>query len=258
MKITVCSPSYKRPKVKTLEYLPFCRVYVAPEEAEDYQKHNPGADITVCRSGIQGNVARVRNYILDVEFANGADAVAIIDDDMTCMGYHENCNARHKLPASDFMGFLEKYTLMAQDMGVKLWGVNVNFDPQCYRMCSPFSTLSFIGGPFGCFLRGNVCRYDEALPLKEDYDMTIQQINRYRGVLRINKYWYNVKQSRQAGGCAAIRNFNKELEQLQLLQKKWGSRIVRFDHLDRNHKRKKKRTATFDYNPVIRVPIKGI
>lgn len=48
MKITVCSPSYKRPKVKTLEYLPFCRVYVAPEEAEDYQKHNPGADITAC------------------------------------------------------------------------------------------------------------------------------------------------------------------------------------------------------------------
>ena len=30
MQISVCCPSYKRPKVETLEYLPFCKVYVDP------------------------------------------------------------------------------------------------------------------------------------------------------------------------------------------------------------------------------------
>lgn len=257
MKISICSPSYNRPKVKTLEYLPFCRVYVDPAEYSRYKKENPGADIVMCRTGIQGNVARVRNYILDQEFGSGADAVLIVDDDMSGMGYHEQ-GERHDLETADFMAFLEKYTVMAADIGAKMWGVNVNFDPQSYRVSGPFSTLSFIGGPFGCFLRGNECRYDESLPLKEDYDMTIQQLNRYRIVFRVNKFFYRVKQSKQSGGCAAIRNLENEMAQLLALQKKWGSRIVKFDTMDRNHKRKRGRCMTFDYNPLIRVPIRGI
>ncbi len=257
MKIVVCSPSYKRPKVKTLEYLPFCRVYVDPSEYARYKKENPGADIVMCRTGIQGNLCRVRNYILDQEFQFGADVVLIIDDDMSGMGYHEN-GKPHPLPTSEFLPFLEKYTVMAADICAKMWGVNVNSDPQCYRVSGPFSTLSYLGGPFQCFLRGNECRYDESLPLKEDYDMTLQQLNRYRIVFRVNKYFYNVKQSEQAGGCAAIRNLDREMQQLLALQKKWGTRIVKFDNLDRNHNRRRGRNMTFDYNPVIRVPIRGI
>ena len=44
MKISVCAPSYRRPKVLTLAYLPFCRVYVDPVEAAAYRaakKHEP-------------------------------------------------------------------------------------------------------------------------------------------------------------------------------------------------------------------------
>ena len=43
MKISVCAPSYRRPKVLTLAYLPFCRVYVDPAEAAAYRSANPGA-----------------------------------------------------------------------------------------------------------------------------------------------------------------------------------------------------------------------
>lgn len=258
MKISVCCPSYKRPKVKTLEYLRFCRVYVDPAEYPDYSAANPAADIVSCAPGIQGNLCRVRNYIIDQEFAAGSDVVVIIDDDMFGMFYFEGKKKRHLLPESEFLHFIEKYSLLAREFGAYFWGVNVNCDPQCYREYSPFSTLSYIGGPFQAFLRGGTCRYDERLPLKEDYDMTLQQLNRYRVVLRVNKFFYRVKQSEQPGGCATYRNLQKELSQLELLQKKWGKRIVRMDTLDRNHKRKKERGATFDYNPLIRVPIKGI
>lgn len=258
MKISVCCPSYKRPVVKTLEYLPACRVYVDPAEAAAYRAANPRATIVECASGIQGNISRVRNHILDCEFSAGADAVVIIDDDMTGMFYFEGAKQRHPLPNSEFEAFIAKYSIMAADIGAKLWGVNVNEDPQCYRESGPFSTLSFIGGPFGCFLRGNTCRYDERLPLKEDYDMTLQQLNRYRVVLRINKYYYIVKQSEQTGGCAAYRNLAEEKLQLELLRRKWGPQIVRYDMMDRNHKARKKRGVTFDYNPVIRPPIRGI
>ena len=41
-------------------------------------------------------------------------------------------------------------------------------------------------------------------------------------VLRVNAYHYVCKQSEQAGGCAAIRNRQREEEQLMALRRKWG------------------------------------
>jgi hypothetical protein len=257
MNIKVCCPSWKRPKVETLKYLPFCRVYVDDSEHKEYCKQNTGADIIKCPKGIQGNLCRVRNYILDQEFQAGADVVLIIDDDMRGIFYHEH-RQKCLVPAEDFLFVIEKFSIMAKDIGAYFWGLNCNEDPQSYRENTPFSTLSYIGGPFQCFLKGNTCYYDERLPLKEDYDMTLQQLNKHRIIFRVNKYFYDVKQSKQAGGCAAIRNLKREKQQLELLKKKWGNKIVRIDTLNRNHRTAKKRTMTFDYNPVIRAPIKGL
>ena len=86
MKISVNAPSYKRPDdVRTLDYLPFCKIWVDNKEYEEYKKHNPKANIMSCPDGVQGNLCRVRNYILETEFNNGADVVLIIDDDFTCL-----------------------------------------------------------------------------------------------------------------------------------------------------------------------------
>lgn len=81
--IIVACPSYKRYKVETLSYIPFCKVYVAPEEYEAYIDFNPKhtENIVKCPKGVQGNLCRVRNYILDTEFEHGADIVLLIDDD---------------------------------------------------------------------------------------------------------------------------------------------------------------------------------
>lgn len=255
MEVRVCCPSYRRPKVETLRYLPYCRVYVDASEYDAYKAANPPeADIVRCADGIQGNLCRVRNYILKTEFARGADVVLIIDDDMHYIGYWED-RKKIRISAEMLPVLLEKYSVMARDMGFFFWGANCNDDKQVYREYTPFSTVSYIGGPFQCFLRGNDCWYDESLPLKEDYDMTLQQCNKYRGVLRVNKLFYDCKQSAQAGGCAAYRNIEREREQFERLQKKWGANIVRRD-TSTQHTRKRK--AFEDYNPVIRIPIKGV
>ena len=256
-KIVVCIPSYRRPKVKTLEYLPNARVYVDESEYSDYVNANhEGADIVSCPTGVQGNVARIRNYILDEEFGNGADIVCIVDDDMTGVYFWEGLK-EHKV--EDFDAFLYKYSVMAQDMGVYLWGININQDAQNYREYSPFSFLSFIGGPFGVFINnGGGLRYDEKISLKEDYDMTLQHLNKFRRVLRVNKFFYKVKQSEQAGGCATYRSIKRELEQLELLERKWGRKIVRRDKNDRSIGSKRANAKQIDYNPIIKVPILGI
>ena len=93
------------------------------------------------------------------------------------------------------------------------------------------------------------------MPLKEDYDLAIQHLNKYRGILRLNGYHYLCEQSTNKGGCAAMRNRKREQEQFELMQKKWGSNIVRED---KSNKGKTKKVKVFDYNPIIKVPIKGI
>lgn len=256
MKISIACPSYKRPIVETKLYIPQVKVYVAPEEFEAYKKKNPKTEIIECAPGVQGNLCRVRNYIMRKEFEAGADVVLLVDDDMRGISYWEDLK-RHKLRTEDIEAFLEKYSLVARDLGAKMWGLNVNTDKMMYREYNPFSMLVYIGGPFQCFLKGNECFYDERLNLKEDYDMTLQQLNRYRKVLRLNKYFYDVKQSEQVGGCATQRNYLEEERQLRLLQKKWGTKIVQEDNGSRVTSRKKKKTK-LDYNPILQIPIKGI
>lgn len=264
MRISVNCPSYKRPKVETLDYLPFCKVWVCETEAEAYRAANPGREenIIPCKKGIQGNVSRIRNHILDTEFENGADVVLIIDDDMKRVAYYESeignpfGYVRNTLETADFLPFVEKYSRLCAEFGFKLWGLNCNFDALSYSQQTPFSTLSFLGCPFHCFLRGNECRYDENLPLKEDYDMTLQNCDRYRGVLRVNKYHYFVRQAEQAGGCATMRNYAREEQQLNALRQKWGSKIVKIDKSNKGKTRKEK--VKIDFNPIIKVPIKGV
>lgn len=150
--------------------------------------------------------------------------------------------------------FIEKYSIICEEFGYKLWGVNCNSDALSYRHYSPFSLTSIILGPFCVHLKNDI-RYDENLPLKEDYDLAIQHLNKYRGILRLNFAHYICEQSTNKGGCASIRNMKREKEQFELLQKKWGSEIVK---QDKSNKGKTKKQKSFDYNPIIKVPIKGI
>lgn len=256
----MCCPSYKRPYVETLEYIPFCKVYVDGKEYDEYKKQNPKGNIVRCEDGVQGNVGRVRNYILKKEFECGADAVVTVDDDMKGLYLwvaDEEKKTMHQelIPTEMIMPFLEKYSEVCKDLGFYYWGLNCNLDSLSYRQSSPFSFTSFIGGPFQGMIKGNECWYDERLPLKEDYDMTIQQCNKYRGCLRLNFATYNVKQSEQSGGCATYRSLMREKEQFELLQKKWGSEIVREDKSNKGRTEKQKR---FDYNPILKIPIAGI
>lgn len=259
MKVSVCCPSYKRPRVETLDYIPYCRVYVDGKEYDQYVAENPEADIVRCEDGIQGNLCRVRNYILRQEFAVGADAVVIVDDDMSGLFLWEDGGnhtvKKRKMGTEELLPFFEKYSVICKNLGFFFWGANCNLDAMAYKTYTPFSFSAYIGGPFQAFLVGNECYYDETLPLKEDYDMTLQQCNRYRGCLRLNFLTYDVKQSEQKGGCAMYRTMKKEKEQFELLVKKWGTKIVRED---KSNKGKTKKQKMFDYNPIIKIPIKGI
>lgn len=256
MKISINSPSYKRAlNCDTFKILPGAFYWVHEFEIGKYRKNNKEMKIKKLPDDLKGNIARVRNHILKSQLSK-ADVIVLIDDDTKAIGYFEN-KKKVILPDEDSIRrMIEKYTYLAKQFGVRLWGINVSPDKQNYREYTPFSLTSYISASFSCFLKRNDLFYDERFPLKEDYDMTIQQCNKFRKVLRLNKYFYDKKGAEQAGGCAVYRNVYRELEQIKALQRKWGCHIVKYDNNRRSHSSVKKRN--FDINPVINIPIRGV
>lgn len=253
MDVVVACPSYHRPHVRTLERYPRTRVYVDEAEFDDYVAANPeGSDIVAVESRWQGNTSRIRNRILDLEFKRGADAVLMIDDDMDAVCRHQRSGTfgyeRKKLDEGELLELAEMGSILCEEWGYRFWGVNCVLDPKAYMQTTPFNTTKFIGGPFQCHLRNGI-RYDESLPLKEDYDITLQHLMRYRGALRLNMYYYVCDQANSEGGCAVKRNVARERQQFEALQAKWGSKIIRRDAGSRR---------AFDFNPIMRSPIRGV
>ena len=243
----VFSPSYKRANIaKTHKYLPFITYVVMESEAEDYKKIHD--KVWVIPDEVQGNLARVWNYILDNA---KSENIITIDDDINFFG-RWNCNKQKKLDEKEVTEMIIEGITLAEDLDVKYWGLNCLADKGAYREYTPFGMTSYIGGPFQAH-RNNPLRYDEKIYLKEDYEMTIQILNKFRKNLRLNMYHYVCEQATIQGGCADYRNVKREEMQNLLLQKKWGSKIVRFDNSNKSKKKK-----NFDINPIIKVPIKGV
>lgn len=243
MKIIYLSPSYRRPeKSITQEAYPFVKLVVAESERAEYESN--GNEVVACPDEVQGNISRVRNWILE-QYLPHYDCVILMDDDISYMG-RWNKRDRLKFAPEELMEFCEMHSIICKDAGLKLWGVNLAAtDKGWYSEHSPFGFNHVILGPFMAHMQGTEIRYDETIPLKEDYDMSLMHLWKYRGVLRVNYGFYHAKHGKQPGGCAGIRNIEAERKQFMLLQEKWGSDVVQRD--TRSNK-------DFDYNPKIKLP----
>ena len=251
--IGVYIPSYRRAgKVKTLSVAPFAKLVVAESEAGEYSALYGAGSVVSVPDNVQGNIARVRNYILD---SSEDDAVCMMDDDLSSFGKFASCAEDHygyervRLCGDSLARFIERNTALCQELGLHLWGANIQAANRLYHKSEPFSLTKQVLGPFCVHVRSEV-RYDEELPLKEDYDLFLQHLQRYGGVLRVNSAWYaNAGSKGAVGGCAVTRDMQEEKREFLLLQRKWGSGVVM---QDRSSKR------GFDFNPKICSPVRGV
>lgn len=252
----IYSPSYKRPTGKSTHLIiPEVIYVVAESEKESYLKSGEHDKYWFVPDTAQGNTSRIRNYILDNAPCIDKKLVTV-DDDHTRFGIW-NGNKRIILNSDNIMRFIESMFQLTDDAGIKFWGVLPNNDKLSYRETAPFSFNSFIGGPWQGFNNLDL-RYDEKIPLKEDYDLTLQVLNKYRKVMRCNFFHYFPKQHNNKGGCASYRNIEFEKQQLKLFQKKWGTKIVKSTTGRGGAMSSKMSTNAYDINPIIKVPIKGI
>lgn len=267
MKIAFASPSYRRPKCLTARYIPQTRIYVDPGEVEAYEAANAGyGEVVACAPGVQGNLPRVRNHILEREFGGGADAVVMMDDDVQNLAEFKPDGSgfgysRHIIPGDEVPRFVEYGSRIALEWGLGMWGVNYNMNKMLYKHFLPFRTTKCAVGQFMVFVRNDL-RFDEGLPLKEDYDMALQQMQRYRGVLILEWVHVTADMGKTEGGTSVRRNFEREHEQFLKFRRKWGSDIVtgtnRVKGCGKTHVNGEY-TYGYDFShPIVRCPIKGV
>ena len=144
MDFEVYIPSWKRAKTMTTKrFMPWAVPVVDEKEADEYREIW-GEPIMAIPSEVNGNIARVRNYILDNA---KADRVLMCDDDYVEIGYFED-GKEHPLRDGQLQAFISNGFNMAEEMGVGLWGLQPQKDPKFYREYSPFSLLSIILAPW--------------------------------------------------------------------------------------------------------------
>jgi hypothetical protein len=260
--VRVRVPSYGRADGKviaTQALFPWATLVVHAFEAEAYRAG--GNAVIECPDAIRGNIAKVRNWILEREFESGARVVVMMDDDY--QGFlrwaHPDQTKRstsRMLTSVEVAEFILRASVTAEEAGARLFGVGLLADKMAYRECAPLSFNSPVLGPFHCHLRHDL-RYDERLPLKDDYDMFLQQMRVFRRVVRFNAYYYGCGHYHAQGGCSSYRNVERERSQFALFQRKWGGDIVRSD-VSGDSRKYRVRAQKVDINPVIRVPIPGI
>lgn len=244
----VVIPSYGRAgKVSTVDVFPSPGVIVVPHKQEAsysaLQTLPEGWRIETVPDDQDGNIAKKRNAILRL-FA-GQDIV-MVDDDYEYLGSWEAGEDRRMSP-DDIRHLLAEGFRMVREMGSCLWGVNVQVDRRFYREYTPLSVTNIVLGPFLALTgdRPSDLRFDEDLWLKEDYDFSLKVLHRMHRILRFNRVHYRVDHQNSTGGVVTHRNMEAEVQQLNRLQRRWGSDVVKIQ-LDRS------------VNPVIKVPLKGV
>ena len=221
-RIHVAIRSYKRAgRVTSFGPCPFAHVWVPESQGDDYRTHYGDRVVTI-PDECDGNLCRKSNAILD---RSPRAWTLIIDDDITRIGMWEG-GGRHWLAPEQIARMIVHHFELAEQLNVRLWGMNQNFDPTSYRVFCPFNLLAPILGPFNGHL-SPALRYDETMLGKDDYDFWLQNIRRYHRTLRANKYHYVHDHGKKPGGFVSMRTADAEQNGANRLIAKWGSKVIR-------------------------------
>jgi hypothetical protein len=232
MNIKYVSPSYKRAKgCLVLGFLSKIKVYVAPQEYDDYCKYNKEYQdrVVAVPDGVQGNgKSKCMNWMLDNLWDEDTDAIIMIDDDVSGIMKHIKNAKDEKISEEDFYELVENWVRLAKEWGCGMFAISPSSDPLVYDEFAPFRLHGYCDGQVTGWCMKNEIRYDEELTIKEDVDFALKNWQKYHKCLRIEKYYPKSKSfGDNEGGCNVFRSSEEEKRQFKIMQKKWGTDIIR-------------------------------
>jgi hypothetical protein len=244
-KINIIIPSYKRAgRVKGYDYFPTAKICIPRSQETEYARYYNRSRLEVIPDEMDGDLARKRNWILNTI----KRPLIMIDDDVSRIATKEHGEYRY-LTSKEADALIVHGFNLAEQWGCKYWGINVNTDRLCYQEYKPFSLSSVVLDPFAGHLDHDLM-YDSRMGTRLDYDMSLQQLNKYRKILRLNKYMYDCAHGDNAGGLAGSRTMETEAAYARAIEAKWGRHII-------SYSLHPKRMSDI-LNAMVNIPIKGV
>lgn len=170
-----------------------------------------------------GMLVAQRNLAIDLAADAGAWCLQV-DDDLRDLRWTTGTTKADTRPITMVTAAFELYSA-ATEHGVHLAGIAPTANP-FYFGGRPVKLAGFVIGDIMLINPASEPRFDPAFPLKEDYDFTLQHLDRYGAVARVDAILATFRHRTNAGGAVAYRTEEMEADACQRLFAKWPGRIV--------------------------------
>ena len=193
--------------------------FIGHGESETYKAN--GAQLVI----ESGGLIESRNQALEHAFNQGKDCVMIEDDMIDIKNYQHNTLTTISLQQAIEQAQLILYEVLRARF--YLAGFAPTPNTFYYNPNKPITFNTFIVGSLIYIRNGCDLRFDTNLRTKEDYDYTLQHIDKYGGAARINYILPHFKHYGNKGGAVDYRTPQLEQNSIAYLKRKWGNDIIR-------------------------------
>jgi hypothetical protein len=159
-----------------------------------------------------------RNYALDVA---GHRWCVQLDDDLKKLRYCVPGEKGQPITISLAIGMM---IAAAEDNGAFYAGIAPTDNAYFTRVA--VNTAGFIRSAFTVYRPGSQLRYDHQFPVKGDYDLTCQHLQKYGRVARVDGLLGSFAYGQGSGGCVAYRTPEMERDVIAKLMAKWPQAIT--------------------------------
>lgn len=182
-------------------------------EKELYQKNG-------CKNVFEtGTLMQSRNKALEMAFAKNKICVQLSDD---LKRVTTNRNFCEKKVVDLDTAINEMIKVFNKIDGVYLMGVPPTSND--FFAKNKISKNTFCIGDM-LFIKPNKLIFDTSLTLKEDYDYTLQHLEKYGNCFRYQKYLFEFEHYKNKGGAVDYRTEKEERKNILILMSKWGDKI---------------------------------
>lgn len=204
------------------------KVYVKPQEVEDYEKVIPKEMIFEVPEDKIG-LGAIRNFLVDEH--KDEDYFVIMDDDITGLTYRFADKMEEVVDGDHFREVIRSTMQMALDIGTPLFAYGASQNPNHYTQLDHFDFKGNIASIHGIIpeLLGSI-NYDPRLIVMNDYDIALQCKYYKRYVLIDKRYnlttsdkWFN------KGGSSTLRNKDLLEKCSKILLAKYGSKVIKYN-----------------------------
>jgi hypothetical protein len=220
-KVIVVIPSFRRAGAVTTHKLFHDSIVCIPEsDYADYVKAGHKRETLVCHPDSLIGIVRKRNWMMDN--IQGDNALAMFDDDLNLFCY-KAWGVQKRLTRSEAHDTLEASAQLCDDWGLKIWGYHNVPLTKSFDWSRPIELTNYVPGCCMGFLPNSGMRFDERFTSKDDFDISLMHLHRYRIIIKDMRYGVAATGTMTAsGGLSVYRNSESEARAGELLKEKYG------------------------------------